>query len=95
MTQNMIPVKDNHQCFNVCWMSVDEMLPEFDEVVLCCLESGFDGRPLYQFMLRHFEDEGWYWCDHEGEGDDYSVTHWVPMPDAPKQYKDKKKPKVW
>lgn len=80
--------------FDPMWVSVEDRLPQFDEIIFACLKSGYDSSPKFQFMLRHYEEEGWYWCDHNGEGDDYPVTHWVSLPESPESY-DFKKPEVW
>jgi len=83
-----------HKCFDVCWIAVDQMLPDPDETVLCCLESGPQERPKYQFMSLTDNGDSPFWCDHHGAGGDYLVTHWVPLACPPKNYKIQKA-EIW
>lgn len=73
------------------WISVENRLPELDiPVWLACGENIFIG-------CRSEDGDGWLWCDCCGsqywdgkkwesfnaEPDDYSPTHWMPLPEAP------------
>ena len=74
------------------WISVKDDLPDYiydkdySENVL-----GFCDGSMGVFA-RCYEEEGWLWgsCygDIEGEpqtDDDYQVTHWMPLPEPPKE----------
>lgn len=65
------------------WISVEDKLPEFEKNVLA-----FDTQRIY-IAYRHTEDEynehwrvpqdGWTW------GLTSAVSHWMPLPEPPKQ----------
>jgi hypothetical protein len=83
------------------WIPVSEKLPDKDVVVLTCRSSEYDGRPIYAWGARVDDGEGWLWGlsnqrfgidigqDASGNDvdadDDYKVTHWMPLPAAPKE----------
>ena len=61
------------------WIPVTERLPEEDGYYLCCVKSfSFPGRTYINILH----------CDKNGfqEGHIYTddVTHWMPLPEAPK-----------
>ena len=80
--------KNKH--FGINWIPVSDILPEFNETVMACLKTEYNGAPRYQFMFRyepHDKDELWYWADQYGQRENLPVTHWLPLPVTPKIYK--------
>ena len=83
------------------WISVKDRLPRLDTVVLICYQSGYDGSAIYAFGGLVDDGDGWLWgISHAGMGiyanddavasdveadDDYQVTHWMPLPEPPKE----------
>lgn len=58
------------------WISVNDKLPEEDQLVLVA-----NGK---YFNLRHFCDDTWFNC-LSGEGFELNeYTHWMPLPEPPK-----------
>lgn len=79
------------------WISVKERLPKKNGEYLCYRDRYY-GNPieicsfatnLYEVDEYDFEDEkraGWYYYDSEyGYCETSSVTHWMPLPDAPQK----------
>ena len=65
------------------WISVDERLPEREEIVLCCLG-------LVQNVYTYKGDN--IWEDSYGYYQkDEPITHWMPLPEAPKMKGGKEK----
>ena len=63
-----------------CWIPVSERLPEVDVPVLVIGENCYNQKVV---VVRHLTDFGWY-----DENDDYLmafVTHWMPLPEPPKE----------
>lgn len=58
------------------WISVKERLPENGGVYLCCLNSEF--RTICYF-------DGGQWDDSENAYVTHLVTHWMPLPNLPKE----------
>lgn len=56
------------------WISVNEALPERPGAYLVFT---YDRR----ISMCHFID---HYCDGDMQFDDYRVTHWMPLPEAPK-----------
>ena len=56
------------------WISVDDRFPKNSGVVLC-VSRGYIGA-----FTGWYEDGIWY--DH-ADGEEFIVTHWQPLPDAP------------
>ena len=56
------------------WISVEERLPERIGKYLVCTCD----RRVY---IGNFID---YYCDGDPQFDNYKVTHWMPLPEAPK-----------
>ncbi len=83
------------------WVPVGDRLPEIDEIVMVVYPSDFNGEPVYTWGARLDDDDGWLWgCSNSRTGirlghtvsfndieadDDYRVTHWQPLPPAPKE----------
>ena len=73
------------------WISVKEKFPEFEQLVLTEGNSGL------VVMERVWNEEGWYWSaagywgmsdlrePDEYEEGDYEPTHWMPLPEPPKE----------
>lgn len=62
------------------WIPVTERLPEVDVPVLVIGENCYNQKVV---VVRHLTDFGWY-----DENDDYLmafVTHWMPLPEPPKE----------
>jgi hypothetical protein len=71
------------------WIPVSERLPEHGEVVLCYM-SFKEARAL------QWDNASRYWLGYES-GDDWSkanVTHWMPLPEPPKEVIDIEKIEV-
>lgn len=69
------------------WISVEERLPEISDVVLVIAS----GKPRENielhdaFLIASFwGDEGWI-ADGYEEWDAVNVTHWMPLPEPPKE----------
>jgi hypothetical protein len=56
------------------WISVEERLPERPGKYLV---ATYDGRVGIGNLID-------YYCDGELSFDNYKVTHWMPLPEAPK-----------
>lgn len=61
------------------WISVKDRLPELHTKVLCCGKKG--GRFIAEMSI--WGDGHLYWTKRDGKGCS-EVTHWMPLPDAPK-----------
>ena len=64
------------------WISVKDKMPENKKTVLCFI----DARVLTHFQTSYTRDGIWYGneCDTELETDGFIVTHWMPLPESPK-----------
>ena len=80
------------------WISVEERLPEDGELVLCILYGDVNGCRVYEGayeLAMHFnacEDDGEFfeeewemWDCKRGEVSNIKVTHWMPLPEPPKE----------
>lgn len=66
------------------WISVDERLPEVDEKVLTFARNKYDGSwfmDITSWTGVKNHDEYKFW----GYGDSMKVTHWMPLPEPPKE----------
>jgi hypothetical protein len=79
-----------------CWISVKERLPEYDQLVLLWqseLQAQFVGRrrdsgivsPLYYWECTSDFFEAWKEIYHPKLMNEEVVTHWMPLPAAPKE----------
>ncbi|WP_075175059.1 DUF551 domain-containing protein [Acinetobacter indicus] len=71
------------------WISVEDNLPEFDVPVLATNMKFKEGKFWWVFE-RCDSDDGWVWsrfgsCLNEAYCDDYEITHWMPLPNAPQE----------
>jgi hypothetical protein len=60
------------------WISVEERLPKSPSEILvsCC-----DG---VRMMLYEGNNRWWYDPNYIGTAEEYKITHWMPLPEAPK-----------
>lgn len=86
-----------HECNGSCdseiwntrhspWISVFERLPDHNNPVLISTKEnyGFD----YNVSYLHRNDLGNNWHDQQGiRIEKYKVTHWMPLPQPPKEIK--------
>jgi hypothetical protein len=66
------------------WISIEERLPEkFIEVLIAFKTCHLAATGQYTGDIRDSAD-GWsYPSENGGNGDDWTVTHWRPLPEAP------------
>ena len=70
------------------WISVEERMPEAKMAVLAYGQRFvFNGKKIETFPMERVaytrgEDEGWFSWD---SGDVIEVTHWMPLPEPPKE----------
>lgn len=57
------------------WISVKDRLPEYDEPVF-----GYDGELADMGIVNYLNGEFF-----DLYGDDMNVTHWMPLPEPPKE----------
>ena len=82
------------------WINVKDRLPDFDVPVLCNVAYLNFNKEYYYLSVfkRHNDIEGWLWYQWSGYGDlreksnyddcdDYDITHWMPLPEPPKDTK--------
>ena len=62
------------------WIPVTERLPKPNKLVLCWWHSG-DGEKEH-FGFATFQSHGVWYVSNEGMPE---VTHWMPLPEAPKE----------
>ncbi len=62
------------------WISVEEMLPRTQVMVLTCTEFGEISMEYYRKAFRGFTDKSFPTKDDISGG----VTHWMPLPEPPK-----------
>ena len=60
------------------WIPVTERLPEDEKKVLCILEDGF-------FCILEWKSWDWLWNDGHNVYAEKDVTHWMPLPQPPKE----------
>ena len=70
------------------WVSVEEQLPERYNPVLVTY-IGFNSNSLLSDMVAYRDGDGdWCWWDGDfpsGEICKVKITHWMPLPEAPKE----------
>lgn len=68
------------------WISVEERLPEKKEYVLCWYDDGFGKK--WHTVGRMMDSVGNRWdldVFHGYDEDGVTVTHWMPLPEPPKE----------
>lgn len=63
------------------WISVEERLPKHRQKVLVC----DDRQNMFTAMYVTFDNGGFDWCTSVRLV--YKVTHWMPLPNTPKENK--------
>ena len=72
--------KNGYEAGKPKWISVKERLPEEDDFYFCCVKSFcYPGR-IYTNILAY--DKGGF---KEGRIYTDDVTHWMPLPEPPKE----------
>ena len=65
------------------WISVKDRLPENDQWTLCCMKDKSFGT----FRVFQWNYIDWQWNDGNEWFDEKDVTHWMPLPEPPKEEK--------
>ena len=60
------------------WIPVAERLPEEDQVVLCVRRNG-------NYWVASWTYIDWMWYDENEWHKEAEVTHWMPLPEPPKE----------
>lgn len=73
------------------WISVKDRLPK-DEEILCVCVKDCERKELFisTAVFWNTMRECWSYMTVEGTkdiSDTHCVTHWIPLPDLPKEYK--------
>lgn len=63
------------------WIPVTERLPENDQWVLCFMKDKAFGA----FRVFQWNYIDWQWNDGNEWYDENDVTHWMPLPEPPKE----------
>ena len=63
------------------WIPMTERLPEIFARALICTESGEVG----EAFKSEWAKSGWAWVGYDGPYVDEKVTHWMPLPNKPKE----------
>lgn len=59
------------------WISVEERLPDDHQIVVCMMKKG-------DFRVLEWDYPRWAWVDETVYWNERDVTHWMPLPSAPK-----------
>ena len=76
------------------WISVKERLPDYNEYVLICRWDSFNDdtrKRIIRYAKRtHTNHNGEHWKEMEvgQDGIQTPPTHWMPLPDPPKEIND-------
>ena len=65
------------------WISVEDRMPEEGQEVLTVVKP-FKNSKSYHCEVFRYENKHWVYTD-----DDEVVTHWQPLPELPKELKEK------
>lgn len=60
------------------WIPVSERLPEDEKKVLCIMDDGY-------FCILEWASWDWLWSDGHNVYLEKNVTHWMPLPEPPKE----------
>lgn len=66
------------------WVSVKDRLPELDEQCLCCYRFRNEGMRFIGVLTYFAADNEPHW-QHEKGVSGLKVTHWMPLPELPKE----------
>lgn len=66
------------------WISVKDRLPETRTEVLVYIQPKDDKQPHPAFISLDFLESGGYWTEATQPWQ-YEVTHWMPLPEPPKE----------
>ena len=72
------------------WISVEKRLPDFEGAVLCMCKSHIrkGGKEIrYQTIMYFDEDVQWFSDVNDIFATKDAVTHWMPLPEPPKEEK--------
>lgn len=72
------------------WVKCKNKLPEVDEDVLLCFDTGEDLINMAVGFLKEVSDEGQHWCAYVDAGYytdcDTAPSHWKSLPNNPVRY---------
>jgi hypothetical protein len=72
------------------WIKCSECLPECGKVLMCFGEPFFGlSDPTIEAGYYDEESEAWRFWTFDREVKGFGVTHWMPLPELPKQEQDK------
>lgn len=81
----LTPTADNVSAVQQ-WISVKDRLPEYHKKVLTRSKMGTSGHSFYVCELCMFDNElGWMFNDGFEAQDLIEITHWMPLPEPPKE----------
>ena len=72
---------DNAHSAEQRWISVSERLPKDGEDVLVYWNNGREHR----IIPTNYDDGVWFDCIFDNVMDDKNITHWMPLPEPPKE----------
>ena len=75
------------------WISVKDRLPECEKEVLIVTDNGIITTAMYEDGKMSTDDSAWNWWEYRyyNSDDVYNncvddkVTHWMPLPEPPKE----------
>lgn len=70
------------------WIKVEDKLPNNGDYVLTFSCGRVDIQMCYINMTSRKNQKKWYFCDHNDDWIDDYVTHWMPLPNLPKETKE-------
>lgn len=59
------------------WISVDDRLPKHGQIVFCYTK--------YFYEVLQWGDDSEQWCGQNSVNAKHYVTHWMPLPEPPKE----------
>ena len=76
-TATELAFKNGYEKGKPKWIPVSERLPEQYETVI-----GWDGHFMGEVQHSH---NGFVWLDDDGWNETAEITHWMPLPEPPKE----------